>query len=142
MSKAFVNEDAAVEPAIALPARPATPLPITQRGIDELREELRALDAGSLRARTIAQILATVEVREPALQSGGVGFGCAVVVENETGERARYEIVGPDEAKPEIGRISVSSPVARALMGQRVGANVVVKKPRGDEELTIVDVIL
>jgi transcription elongation factor GreB len=140
MSKAFVNEDAAVEPEVALPARPATPLPITQRGLDELRDELHTLDAASLRARTIAQALATVTVREPALQNGGVGFGCVVMVETEDGARVRYEIVGPDEAKPELGRISVTSPVARALMGQRAGAVVTVKKPRGDEELTIVDV--
>ncbi len=140
MSKAFVNEDAMIEPEVALPPRPATPLPITQRGLNELREEARTLDGTSLCARTSAQILATVIVREPALQNGGVGFGCVVVVEGEDGTRARYEIVGPDEATPEVGRISVTSPVARALMGQRIGANVIVKKPRGDEELTIVDV--
>lgn len=140
MSKAFVNEDAAVEPEIALPPRPTTPLPITQRGVDELRAQLPALDPTSLQARTIEHVLATVAVRAPALQNGGVGFGCVVVVETEEGERARYEIVGPDEAKPELGRISVTSPVARALMGQPAGAHVVVRKPRGDEELSIVHV--
>jgi transcription elongation factor GreB len=140
MSKAFVNEDAVVEQGPALPDRPSTPLPITARGLEELRQELRELDPTSLRARVISRALSSVTVREPALQNGGVGFGCVVVVEDEDGKRSQYEIVGPDEAKPEVGRISVTSPVARALLGHRAGDEVIVKKPRGEEDLTIVDV--
>ena len=139
MSKAFVNEDAAVDEEQALPVRPA-PLPITPRGLEELRDELASLEKSTWRARVIAQVLESVIVRAPALQSGGAGFGCVVVVAHEDGARRTYEIVGPDEARPERGRVSVTSPLARALLGQKPGALVTVKKPKGDEELEIVDV--
>ncbi|HEY4223633.1 MAG TPA: GreA/GreB family elongation factor [Myxococcota bacterium] len=142
MSKAFTNEDLR-EPdeADKLPERPTSPLPITARGRDALMLELEQLkhDGRALgrRARLLQQTLATVLVRAPALQSGGVGFGCVVEVESDAGGRRTYEIVGPDEADALSGRVSVTSPLARALLGKQPGDDVIWRKPKGDEALTI-----
>src|SRR5688500_15997527 len=142
MSKAFVNEDGAVEEAPALPARPPQPLPITVRGREALARERASLDAASWRARVIARVLETVTVRVPAFQGGGVGFGCVVVVRHEAGSPRTYEGVGADEAAPERGRIGVTSPLARSLLGKKPGDVVVVRKPKVDEELEVVGVRL
>lgn len=145
MNKAFVKDDDGGAPADELlPPRPSEPLPITARGYAELRDEHAALlnssEKTSRRAKLLARILETVAVRERAREQGGVGFGCSVLVELEDGTQRRYELVGPDEAKPELGRVSIASPLARALLRQREGATVIFRKPQGEEELTIVSV--
>jgi transcription elongation factor GreA len=63
---------------------------------------------------------------------GRVKFGVTVVVEDsETGEEISYTIVGEDESDVALGRISITSPVARALMGKEVGDEASVKVPKG-----------
>jgi transcription elongation factor GreB len=69
-----------------------------------------------------------------------VFFGAWVTVEDEDGGTQRYQIVGTDEFDADEGRISVKSPVARSLMGRRLDDAVMVKRPRGDVELTIVEI--
>jgi transcription elongation factor GreB len=66
-----------------------------------------------------------------------VFFGAWVTVEDEMGQTATYRLVGPDETDAQDGRISIESPVARALLGKRVGDDVVVRRPRGESELVI-----
>ena len=67
-------------------------------------------------------------------------FGATVDLE-ETGKGAvTYQIVGDDEADIKQGRISISSPVARALIGKYAGDVAVVQAPGGQREYEVVDV--
>jgi transcription elongation factor GreB len=66
-----------------------------------------------------------------------VYFGAWVTVEDEAGQAATYRLVGPDETDAPTGRISIESPVARALLGKRVGEEVLVRRPRGESELVV-----
>jgi transcription elongation factor GreB len=67
-------------------------------------------------------------------------FGAWVTLEDEEGEEHRYQLVGPDEFDAKQGRISVDSPVGRALMGKRIGDEVRVRRPKGEVELTVLAV--
>jgi transcription elongation factor GreA len=68
-------------------------------------------------------------------------FGATVgFVDVETDEEKNYQIVGEDEADLEQNRISVSSPIARALIGRSVGDTVVIPIPKGKKEVEILSV--
>jgi len=70
-----------------------------------------------------------------------VVFGATVTLsDEETAEEITYQIVGDVEADIKHNRIAVSSPIARALIGQEVGEVVVVRAPAGDREYEIIDV--
>ena len=70
--------------------------------------------------------------------SGRVIFGTTVTLYNlETEESVTYQIVGEDESDVAAGKISVVSPIARAIMGKHEGDEVVVKAPAGDLEYEI-----
>ena len=70
--------------------------------------------------------------------SGRVIFGTTVTLYNlETEESVTYQIVGEDESDVAVGKISVVSPIARAIMGRYEGDEVVVKAPAGDLEYEI-----
>jgi transcription elongation factor GreA len=72
---------------------------------------------------------------------GKVVFGATVEVEDlDSGEEHSYQIVGEDEADIKHGLLSVSSPIARALIGKEEGDRVQVETPRGTRELEIVEV--
>lgn len=65
-------------------------------------------------------------------------FGVTVTIINcDTDQKVTYQIVGEDEADVPAGRISLTSPIARALIGKEVGDVVVVKAPSGDIEYEI-----
>jgi transcription elongation factor GreA len=69
-------------------------------------------------------------------------FGCKVVLENiDTGEEARYQLVGPDESDIGNGRISVASPLGRAIIGKAPGDEVVLKAPGGKRSYEVVDIL-
>ncbi|WP_079204768.1 transcription elongation factor GreA [Pseudomonas sp. CC6-YY-74] len=73
--------------------------------------------------------------------TGKVIFGTTVVIANvETDESVTYQIVGADEADIRHGKLSVGSPIARALVGKEEGDVVVVKTPSGIVEYEIVEV--
>lgn len=73
--------------------------------------------------------------------SGKVIFGATVEIANvETDERVTYQIVGEDEADIKLGKISVGSPIARALIAKQEGDVAVVKTPGGLIEYEIVEV--
>ncbi len=73
--------------------------------------------------------------------TGKVVFGTTVdVADEETGEEVTYQIVGDDEADIKQNMISISSPIARALIGKQEGDFVEVKTPGGVRELEIVAV--
>lgn len=70
--------------------------------------------------------------------TGRVIFGTTVTLLNlSTEKQVTYQIVGEDESNVPAGKISVASPIARALMGKHEGDEVVVKAPAGDVEYEI-----
>lgn len=85
--------------------------------------------------------LATAEVVDPkTIKSDKIVFGATVdLVDIETDEQARYQIVGVDEADVKLGKVSILSPIARALIGKTKGDVIVVNSPKGDKEFEVVD---
>jgi transcription elongation factor GreA len=81
-------------------------------------------------------------VIDPAsLDAGGpVVFGATVQLEEEAGQRVTYQIVGDDEADLKLGLISISSPIARALIGRSAGDVAEVKAPGGLKSYEIIGV--
>jgi transcription elongation GreA/GreB family factor len=151
VSKAFTNEDTPTpDDAEALPPR-AGRLPITPAGYARLQHELAELtrrpaagasEIGARRARVLTQVLESVYVVEPSVVGGRVAFGARVTVEDEDGRRTAYALVGPDEVDLAARQISIASPVAQALLGKRAGDRVVLRRPKGDAEVTVVSVAL
>jgi transcription elongation factor GreA len=91
-------------------------------------------------ARLTGQLRSAVVV-EAAGDAAVVGFGSRVSVRDEASSReATYTLVGPTEAKASEGALSVDSPVARALLGARVGDAVKVSTPSGARALTVLSV--
>jgi transcription elongation factor GreA len=75
-------------------------------------------------------------------KTGKVVFGTTVVLsDEETGEEHRYQIVGEDEADAKAGRVSVTSPIARALIGKEEGEIASVQAPSGVKEYEILEVL-
>lgn len=73
--------------------------------------------------------------------TGRVIFGTTVVIyDEEEDKEITYQIVGADEADIKAGKISVSSPVAMALIGKEIDDVAIVKAPNGEKEYEIVDV--
>jgi len=94
------------------------------------------------RIRDIEMKLANAQVVDPKLvdADGRCVFGATVDVEDEAGEKATWQIVGEDEADIKAGRIFVSSPIARALIGKESGEIVEVQTPGGVKRYEIIDV--
>jgi transcription elongation factor GreA len=106
---------------------------------DAAKEEQGMIEA---KIREYEAKLALSEVIDPTSLSGDtVRFGATVTVEDaESGERSTYTIVGEHEADMKYNRISITAPVARALIGKSVGDEVKFKTPKGARELEVVDV--
>jgi len=85
------------------------------------------------RIRDLEDKIARADVIDPArLDSSKVVFGATVDLEDlDTGEELQVQIVGPDEGDAKKGKISVHSPLARALIGKEVEDEAVVKAPGG-----------
>jgi len=74
--------------------------------------------------------------------SDKVVFGATVCLADEdSGEQLRYQIVGEDEADIKAGRISINSPIARALIGKHEGDRIEVQTPNGVKAYEIVEVV-
>jgi transcription elongation factor GreA len=87
--------------------------------------------------------LANAQVIDPSLldDDSRVVFGSTVeLMDTAGGEKVTYQIVGEDEADLKVGKISYSSPIAKALIGKFSGDVVEVRTPGGVKELEIVDV--
>ena len=69
-----------------------------------------------------------------------VYFGAWVRLENENGEITRLRIVGSDEFDPALGWISLESPMAKSLIGKKIGTSINLALPSGPVELDILDV--
>jgi transcription elongation factor GreA len=69
-------------------------------------------------------------------------FGSKVVLENiETGEDVRYQLVGPDESDIENGRISVASPLGKAIIGRKPGDELSLQVPGGRRTYELVEIL-
>lgn len=86
--------------------------------------------------------LARAQVIDPTtIKSDRVVFGATVVLEDqEAGKQVTYKIVGVDEADIKGGKIGITSPIARALIGKARGEEVVVHAPRGEIHYDIIDI--
>lgn len=69
-----------------------------------------------------------------------VYFGAWVTLENDAGEEKTWRIVGPDEFDLAAGKLSMDSPMARALLGRRLDDEVAVRTPTGEQAYWITDI--
>jgi transcription elongation factor GreA len=95
------------------------------------------------RIRDIEHKLAHAQVIDVSnLNAGGkVVFGATVeLLDEESGNEVRYQIVGEDEADIKAGRVSITSPIARALIGKQEGDEVDLRTPGGDRSYEILAV--
>jgi transcription elongation factor GreB len=155
MSKAFTREDdgARVEdlPEEAWPLPSGVPYYATPEAARrlaaehaELRDGPRGDDARrrqvERRLRALERRLQHLEIVDPAVAPRDrVAFGATVTIELEDGARREYRIVGIDDVDARRGFVSYVSPVARALLGARVGDTVTLRSPRGAEEAEVVE---
>ena len=69
-------------------------------------------------------------------------FASSVILENaDTGENVQYQLVGPDEANIEEGRISVSSPLGKAVIGKKPGDEISLEAPGGKRYYELVEIL-
>ncbi len=113
--------------------------------LSENAEYHAAKESQSMNEGRIADLedkLSRAEIIDVSKLSGStVKFGATVTVfDEETEEEKRYQIVGETEANVKDGKISVASPIARALIGKKVGDTVEVKTPKGGKSYEILTV--
>lgn len=102
------------------------------------RRRLREVNA---RIRFLEDHVGRFQVVDPAAQSSDkVRFGARVTVMDEVGDERTYLICGVDEAEPALGRLSWISPIAKTLIGHEVGDEVVLRLPKGEQTLEIVEI--
>jgi transcription elongation GreA/GreB family factor len=164
MSRGFVKEDDLELAGTDLPERPISALPnyVTQTGLKQLsdaenallderellvtkKEDPTAVQKMAMVERDLRYVQARLEqailVATPNNESADmVVFGTTVVVEDDEGEQHHFQIVGEDEADIALNKVSYASPLAKALIGHKVGENVIWKRPAGDLTLEIIDI--
>ncbi|HKC15814.1 MAG TPA: transcription elongation factor GreB [Steroidobacteraceae bacterium] len=102
------------------------------------KRRLREIDA---RVRHLRKRLeGMVVVNQAPSDLRRVFFGARVTLETPTGESRVYRIVGPDEFDQEPGGISMDAPLARALLGKALEAEVTVSLPTGNEAYRIAEI--
>jgi transcription elongation factor GreA len=94
------------------------------------------------RIKEIEDKLARAEVIDPSKLAGDrVAFGATVKLSNvDTGEEATYQILGADESDLAKGSISITSPLARSLIGKQVGDEVKMRMPGGERTYEVLDI--
>lgn len=94
------------------------------------------------RVQELEEVISAVEVIDPSSLSGDmVKFGAHVqLVEEDTEKENTYQLVGQHEADIKQNRLSISSPLSKALIGKRVGESVSVPAPGGDRVYAILSV--
>jgi transcription elongation factor GreA len=103
-------------------------------------KEQQSLNEG--RIAELESLLARAEIIDPSkLKGDTITFGATVkLVDEDTDEEKTYQIVGEVEADVKSGRVSITSPIARALVGKKVGDQVEVTAPGGAKSYEILDV--
>ena len=93
------------------------------------KKRLREIDK---RLKFLRDRIESAKVVDPKqMDSEKVVFGATVTIEDEDGDIKIYQIVGEDEIEPGKNRISWKSPMAKALLGKRIGDEVVIHRPAG-----------
>ncbi len=94
------------------------------------------------RIQEINAKLARAQVIDPtAIKSEKIVFGATVVVlESDSDKKITYQIVGVDEADIKSGKVGITSPIARALIGKTEGDEVVVHAPKGEVHYEVLEV--
>ncbi|MEO1336290.1 MAG: transcription elongation factor GreB [Myxococcota bacterium] len=101
------------------------------------KKRLREIDR---RMKFLTELLKKLKVIDPADNaSDRVDFGATVTIEDEEGRVRTYTIVGEDEVDAKNGRISMRSPVGKALLKRKVGDDVLVQRPAGEIEMTLIE---
>lgn len=142
VSKAFTREDADAGFDMPAPSARMSEARLTAYGARLARERLQELEHArapsepSLEGDRLRELLGVAEILAPA---GGqvVALGARTRVRSESGTERVLAIVTPEEVGLVPLAISAASPLARALLGARVGETVEVELPRGTEELTV-----
>jgi transcription elongation factor GreB len=163
MSRGFVKEDDLELAGTDLPERPISEHPnyVTPFGLKQLqtseqhlleqREQLAKLQDQPQAAQQLAMVerdLRYVQsrleqailVHAPSVAKETVVFGATVTVEDEQGDAHIFHIVGEDEADLSINKVSYVSPLAKALLGHKVGDSVTWRRPAGNMLLTITQI--
>ena len=106
---------------------------------DYAKDQQGMIDA---KIRDLEGRLALAEVIDPStLEGDRVMFGATVSLEDvDTDEALTYQLVGTFEADIKLGKISVESPIGRALMGKESDDEVIIKVPKGRRTVVITDV--
>ncbi len=118
----------------------------TAREWGDLKENSEYHDAKNEQAHLETRIavlrdrIARAQVVEVEESGVVVGFGSTVRIRDDEGKEQRFELVSSRAAVPASGQISIESPVAKALLGLRVGEVASVTTPRGTRRLTVVGV--
>ena len=164
MSRAFVKESDDDLTAGELPERPLSAHPnyVSPPGLAQLQARVRELqeqherlaplaadDSGAKQALRVverdlryfnAQLERAVVVDLYGQPRDEVHFGAAVKIRDEDDKAHQFTIVGDDEADVAAGRISWDSPLAKAMIGARVGDTVTWRRPAGDLEVEIAEI--
>jgi transcription elongation factor GreB len=163
MSRGFVKEDDLEHAGTDLPERPVSEHPnyVTPAGLRQLEDSANSLDKERLTLlrekdnETAKQRLAVIDrdlrylstrlkeaiLVEPAKQDQTtVLFGATVTVEDELGEMLQFHLVGEDEADIAAHKVSYVSPIAKALLGRKVGDSVSWKRPAGEIDIEIIEI--
>jgi transcription elongation factor GreB len=163
VSRAFTKEDDGSAELLVVPRAPlpsGAPNYVTPRGLRQLQAEHAALEQERIaleaseaadrlpRMNALAQRtadlqlrLASAELVEPLPQpQDRVRFGALVRVRHESGVESQYRIVGVDEADAGAGLLAFSAPLARALLGKRVGEVATLQTPRASDELEVLEI--
>ena len=101
------------------------------------RKRLREIDS---RLKYLGGRLKALKVAPVPLKPVAVSVGCWVTFEDENGDERCYQLVGPDEFDVSLGRISIDSPVGTALLGRKVDDDIIIRRPVGNLQATIIGI--
>lgn len=165
MSRAFVKENDLEHAGIDIPERPVSELAnyVTPNGLRQLQKEADRLEneraalknSSANQDPQVRQKVAVIDrdLRYIAARLGSailvdnaghstevILFGANVTVEDEDGTEHAFNIVGEDEADIANNKVSYVSPIAKALIGRKVGDTVEWRRPIGNTQLTILKI--
>ncbi|MEE9331727.1 MAG: GreA/GreB family elongation factor [Methylophilaceae bacterium] len=163
MSRGFVKEDDLEHAGTDLPERPVSQHAnyVTLQGLKLLENEARKLDKERASLITLkedeaakqtiavidrdlrylsARLEHAIPVNTANQDKNTVLFGALVTVEDEEGDKLQFNIVGEDEADIAQQKVSYVSPIAKALIGKKVGDIAVWKRPAGNKSLEIIEI--
>jgi len=137
MNKAFIKEDDLVEEVRGDELAGTGPRLVTPDGCSRFQEELRRLKGSTSDDRDTKQrigylerLLARLTVVPQRHDDPRAWFGAWVTIEDDEGARRVIRLVGPDEVDRSGRLVSIDSPIAKALLGKRVGDAGVLTRPR------------